>query len=83
MAQSLRLPFVRSGAMSRRTVGLVIERLLADEDLRIQFAMDPVEALAQIHRPGIELTPDEIDAFLQTDARIWFGSDDLFGRRVH
>jgi hypothetical protein len=69
--------------MSQQTVGLVIEALLTDEDLRIQFALDPVETLADIHQRGFELTAEEIDAFLQADTRVWFWSEGSFGRWVH
>jgi hypothetical protein len=61
--------------MSRQTVGLVVERLLTDECLRTQFALDPVEAIADLHVRGLELTPGEIDVLMQADARTWFWID--------
>ena len=63
--------------MSRRTVGIVIDRLLSDRDLRVRLALDPFETLADLSDLGVELTREEIDVFLQTDVRVWFwGSDD-------
>jgi hypothetical protein len=32
---------------------------------------------------GVELTRDEIDVFVRTDARLWFWTRDLFLARVH
>lgn len=58
--------------MSQRNVGDVITRLLTDEELRNRFALDPFDALADLHLRGLELRPDEIDLFVQSDARLWF-----------
>ena len=69
--------------MSQQMVGLVIDRLLTDEDLRIRFALDRFETLADLSFLGIELTPDEIDVFIQTDVRLWFWGDRVVGTRVH
>lgn len=60
--------------MSRQMVGILIDRLLDDEVLRVQFALDRIETLADLSLTGIELTPDEMDLFLYTDARVWFWS---------
>jgi hypothetical protein len=69
--------------MSQQTVGLVIHRLLTDEELRNRFAIEPVETLADMHLRGFELTPDEIDAFMRADVRIWFWDAPLSGGWVH
>jgi hypothetical protein len=53
-------------------IGLAVERLLTDEHLRIRFLRSRIEALADLGLRGIELTPDEISLFIQTDARVWF-----------
>ena len=60
--------------MSQQIVGEVMTRLLTDEELRLRFAMDPVDTLAELHGRGLALTPDEIDVFVHTDVRVWFGS---------
>jgi hypothetical protein len=62
--------------MSQQNVGNVINRLLTDEELRLRFALDPVDTLAELHLRGMPLTPDEIDAFVQSDMRIWFGENE-------
>ena len=60
--------------MSTRTVGIVMSRLLTDEDLRVRFAIDRVEALgelnSELHANGLRLTPSEIDLFIESDVRI-------------
>jgi hypothetical protein len=64
-------------------VGIVISRLLSDEDLRVRFAIDRIEALAELGLRGLELTPDELDVFIRTDARLWFWGSAVTGDRVH
>jgi hypothetical protein len=58
--------------MSRAGVGMVIEKLLSDESLRIRFAADRMETIAELYLRGFELTRDEIDLFYRADARLWF-----------
>ena len=69
--------------MSQRMVAILIDRLLADKDLRIRFALDPDETLADLSFLGVDLTRDEIDVFLRADARLWFWGKSLMGNRVH
>ena len=57
--------------MSQHTVGIVLDKLLTDEDLRIRFVIDSMETLAELCLGGFELSPDEIDLFRRTDARLW------------
>jgi hypothetical protein len=68
--------------MSQRTVGIVIDRLLNDLDLRVRLALDPFETLADLSELGIELTRDEMDVFIQTDVRVWFWGSAVV-REVH
>ena len=68
--------------MSQQMVGLVINRLLTDEDLRIRFIIEPVETLADLHARGFELTPQEIDLFIQTNTWTWFWTGTQAGSRV-
>ena len=58
--------------MSRAGVGMVIEKLLTDEDLRIRFAVDRMETVAEISLRGFDLSQDELDLFYRTDAGLWF-----------
>jgi hypothetical protein len=70
-------------AMSQQIVGIVMNRLLTDEDLRIRFSVEPVETLADLHACGFELTPEEIDMFIQTNRRTWFWTEWRAGAQVH
>ena len=61
--------------MSRTDVGMVVEQLLTDENLRIRFAHDRIETVVDLFRRGFDLSPEEIDLFFRTDARVWFLGD--------
>ena len=69
--------------MSRAGVGLVIETLFTDRDLRIRFALDPMEAVADLFLRGFDLTSDEIDLLCRTDAGLWFTADNMKAERQH
>ena len=73
--------------MSNRTVGIVMSRLLTDEDLRVRFVIDRVEALGELntelHANGLGLTPSEIDLFIESDARMWFWIDRRIADPTH
>ena len=69
--------------MSQRTVGVVIESLLTDEEFRIRFATNPIETLANLNLLGLDLTPDEFDVFILSDVRMWFWVEGTPGDRVH
>jgi hypothetical protein len=69
--------------MSQQMVGVVIDRLISDEDLRVRFIVEPVETIADLHARGFELTPDEIDLFIQTNAGTWLWTDTQGGLRAH
>jgi len=58
--------------MSRASVGMVIDKLLSDENLRIRFALDRLETVAELCLRGFDLTRDEIDLLCRTDAGVWF-----------
>jgi hypothetical protein len=70
-------------AMSQQNVGNVIHRLLTDEELRIRFALDRFDALAELHVRGLALTPDEMDVFVQSDVKLWFGENESCRGRLH
>ena len=69
--------------MSRSIVGMVIDKLLTDEDLRIRFALDRVETVVELCLRGFDLTRDEIDLLCRTDAGVWFLRSAVRGAPQH
>jgi hypothetical protein len=69
--------------MSRASVGMVIDKLLIDENLRIRFALDRVETVAELCLRGFDLTCDEIDLLCRTDAGVWFLRSAVSGAPQH
>jgi hypothetical protein len=69
--------------MSRSIVGMVIDELLTDEHLRIRFALDRVETVAELCLRGFDLTRDEIDLLCRTDAGMWFLRSAVRGAPQH
>jgi hypothetical protein len=64
-------------------VETVIDRLLTDADIRARFALDRIEALAELHLRGFELTPEEFDVFAQSDPCLWFSDGTVPVDPVH
>ena len=69
--------------MSRTIVGMVIDKLLTDENLRIRFAIDRMETVAELCLRGFDLTRDEIDLLCRTDAGVWFLRSAVSGAPQH
>ena len=69
--------------MSRTSVGRVIDKLLTDENLRVRFALDPIETVAELFLRGFDLSQDEIELFSWTDADLWFLGEPVRGERQH
>ena len=69
--------------MSRVNVGMVIDKLLTDENLRIRFALDRLETVAELCLRGFNLTRDEIDLLCRTDAGVWFLRSAVRGAPQH
>jgi len=69
--------------MSRASVGMVIDKLLTDENLRIRFALDRLETVAELCLRGLDLTRDEIDLLCRTDAGVWFLRSAVTGAPQH
>ena len=69
--------------MSRVGVGMVIEKLLTDENLRIRFALDRMETVAELFLRGFDLSQDEIELFSWADADLWFLGEPVRGERQH
>ncbi len=57
--------------MSRKTVQLLIGRLLTDEEYRLQFLDEPRRFLDALRSDGRELSEGEVAALLRIDAVFW------------
>ena len=69
--------------MSRISVGMIIDQLLTDENLRIRFALDRIETVAELCLRGFDLTRDEVDLLCRTDAGVWFLRSAVSGAPQH
>jgi hypothetical protein len=69
--------------MSQTGVGKVVDKLLTDENLRIRFAVDPIETVAELFLRGFDLTHDEINLLCRTDAGVWFLRSAVRGAPQH
>jgi hypothetical protein len=69
--------------MSHHTVGIVMDRLLGDADLRRRFAIDRVEGVGELQANGVELTPREIDLFVEADVQMWFWDERRIADPTH
>lgn len=69
--------------MSQTGVEEVVELLLTDENLRIRFALDRIETVAELCLRGFDLSPEDVELFCWTDARLRFPGDIARGERPH
>jgi len=69
--------------VSRQVIGHVIQQLLTDEDLRVRFALDPDDTIADLMCQGCELTAEEVEILVRTDPRLWFWNSALVGEQLH
>jgi hypothetical protein len=72
-----------AGVMSQAGVGTVVEELLTDENLRVRFALDPMETVADLFLRGVDLTGDEIELLCRADAGVWFLRSAVSGAPQH
>lgn len=63
--------------MSRAGVGIVTDKLLTDEALRVRFALDRIETVAELCLRGVDLSRDEVDLFCRMDASLWLLGDEV------
>jgi hypothetical protein len=69
--------------MSQVGIGMVIDTLLTEEQLRIRFAVDRISTVTELFQRGFDLSPDEIDLFCQTNADLWFLRDTAGEEPLH
>jgi len=49
------------------TVGIVVDRLVTDEDFRVRLIIEPVETLADLCPRGFEFTSSDVALFGRTN----------------
>ena len=57
--------------MTQRSVEILIGRLVTDEEFRQVFRRDPQRAIDQLLERGLDLTPAEIGALMNTGRELW------------
>jgi hypothetical protein len=57
--------------VTQRSVEILIGRLVTDEEFRQTFRRDPQRALDQLLERGLDLTPAEIGALMNTGRELW------------
>src|SRR5262245_64610457 len=72
-------PLEVEGAMSQKTVQVLIGKIVTDEELRQRFVERPLETLTTLRDEGVELTDLEVDALVRTDRGLW----DATAKRLH
>jgi len=71
-------------AMSQRAVSVIVDRLVTDQDVRDRFTQHRLEVLVDLQLyAGIELTADEIAAFVCADLEAWFSDGLVIAVRLH
>lgn len=63
--------------MSRAGVGIVTDKLLTDEALRVRFALDRIETVAELCPRGVDLSRHVVDLFCRMDASLWLLWDEV------
>ena len=70
--------------MSHRGVEYVMQRLLTDWQLRDRFSREPFGVLAELGlTTNVELTVDEMRAFLRVDPEVWYPNAEVSGPVFH
>ena len=57
--------------MSQTAVGMIIEKLLTDEDLRSRFASNRIDTMVDLCSRGFDLTDDEVELCCRIEPRLW------------
>lgn len=57
--------------MAHRIIEMLIGRLITDEQFRCDFVGNPHETLHMLRELGLELSPIEVAALINTDASVW------------
>jgi hypothetical protein len=67
----LRWRAAKDVSVAQRIVEMLIGRLIADEQFRMEFLKDPEGTLFALCGRGLELSSTEIAALVKTDRALW------------
>ncbi len=68
--------------MSHRIIEMLIGRLITDEEFRVDFLGDPHATLLGLRDLGLEISPTEIAALVNTDPALWARAADVLDPRL-
>ena len=66
----------------QRTIEMLIGRLITDEQFRAEFLDDPKNTLVALSERGLDLSPTEIAALVNTDPSLWVRTADAIDPRL-
>lgn len=68
--------------MAHRVIEMLIGRLITDEQFRSDFLGNPEATLFSLRDHGLELSPTEIAALVNTDPSLWMRAADALDPRL-
>jgi hypothetical protein len=68
--------------VAQRVIEMLIGRLITDEEFRAGFLNDPETTLSALFDRGLELSPTEIAALVNTDPALWARTGDAIDPRL-
>ena len=68
--------------MAHRTIEMLIGRLITDEQFRADFLRRPETTLVSLRERGLDLSPTEIAALVNTDQTLWTHAADVLDPRL-
>ena len=68
--------------MAHRVIELIVGRLITDEEFRSEFLISPESTLSALGDRGLELSPTEISALLNTEPGLWVRTADALDPRL-
>ncbi len=76
------MPALAMEPMSQKNVQVVVGRLLTDEEFRLRFLEQPLEALTALLDQGFDLTMGEVEALMRTDPVMWIEAAERIDPRL-
>ena len=68
--------------MAHRVIELIVGRLITDEQFRSEFLHSPETTLLALGNRGLDLSPTEVAALLNTEPGLWVRTADALDPRL-